>query len=59
MGIFRKVEEAWKKISPLIMSCKVSGIRSVPVILLCAWVILIDTLVGILMDSMGFNDGMA
>ena len=51
MGTLHKMEDIWKKGSLFMMSLYVSGICILQVIKLNAWVILFDTLVGILMDG--------
>ena len=40
------------------MSLNVNGICILQVILLCAWVTLVDTFVSVSMDFMGFMEGM-
>ena len=54
-----KVKEDRKKDSVSIMSRNMSVICIVQVILLCAWVTLVDTLIGILMDLMELIEGIA
>ena len=48
-----------KKKIVFMMSRNVSGICILQVILLCAWMTLLDSLKGLLMDLMGFMDCMA
>ena len=54
-----KVKEDRKKDSVSIMSRNMSVICIVQVILLCAWVTLVDTFIVILMDLMELIEGIA
>ena len=58
MGMLHKVEEAWRKKLSFMMCRNVIGICILQVILLCAWVTVMDMLVGILMGLMVFMEGM-